>query len=135
MEACVQTIFTPDCAQAFPEKVACPAKFSEVPVGAYCGLAGRTSAPIACRYEEGTCKCKQVGYCGGVAPTMLQQMGMTWVCAAPRSPAACPEQAAPGTHCLTAGQVCDYGSCGSATQCSCSAGKYRCTTRVMSTPP
>jgi len=135
MQACAQTMFIPDCSEAFPEKVTCPAKFADVQVGAYCGLAGRTSAPSACRYAEGTCKCKQVGYCGGVAPTILQQMGMRWVCAAPRAPTDCPEQAAPGKHCSTAGQVCDYGSCGSATQCSCAAGKYQCMTRVMPTPP
>ncbi|MEO8901811.1 MAG: hypothetical protein ABI488_08205 [Polyangiaceae bacterium] len=116
-------------------KVACPAKFSDVQAGAYCGLEGRTQAPAACRYAEATCKREHVGYCGGVTPSTLQQMGMTWVCEAPRSAADCPEQALPSGHCSTPGQVCDYGTCGSATQCSCSGGKYRCSTRVMPTPP
>jgi len=135
MEACAATMFTPECSEAIPVKVACPAKFSDVQVGAYCGLEGRTQPPAPCRYAEATCKCKHVGYCGGVTPTTLQQMGMTWVCAAPRSATDCPEQASPGGHCSTAGQVCDYGTCGSATQCSCAGGKYRCSTRVMPTPP
>jgi len=128
-------MFTPDCNEAFPAKVACPAQFSDIQVGAYCGLEGRTQAPAACRYAEAICKCKHVGYCGGVTPTPLQQMGMTWVCQAPRAAGECPEQAAPGGHCATAGQVCDYGTCGSLTQCSCAGGRYRCSTRVMSTPP
>ncbi len=68
-------MFSPDCSEAFPAKVACPAAFSDVQVGAYCGLEGRTQVPAACRYAEATCKCKHVGYCGGVTPTTLQQMG------------------------------------------------------------
>jgi len=135
MEACAATMFTPDCSEAFPPKVACPAKFSDVQVGAYCGLEGRTQPPAACRYAEATCKCKHIEYCGGVTPTTLQQMGMTWVCEAPRSEVDCPEQASPGGHCSTAGQACDYRACGSATQCLCSSGKYRCSTRALSMPP
>ena len=125
---------TPDCYAAFPEKVTCPGQRADVPAGEYCGLEGRTQ-PAMCPYATATCTCRHIPYCGGVTPTQLQQMGMIWVCAPPRKAGDCPEAAARGGHCSSAGQLCTYGSCGSLTACTCSAGKYQCQDRLQQTPP
>jgi hypothetical protein len=144
LASCEGTFPNPECWSHFPAKVECPAQFADVPVGSYCGLEGQTQAPAACRYVQATCKCKHLEYCGGVTPTQLQQMGMTWACAPPRGPADCPEAAAPGQRCVKPGQTCDYGSCGSATHCSCLGANaahqpkgpyFSCQTSMRTTPP
>ena len=133
-ERCASGYPIPDCYAAFPERVTCPAQLANLPRGEYCGLEG-TTQPAVCPYATATCKCTHVAYCGGVTPTQLQQMGMTWVCAPPRKAGDCPETAARGGRCSVAGQQCSYGSCGSLTECTCNAGKYRCQDRIQQTPP
>jgi len=136
LEQCGSQFSPPgDCSAAFPVKLTCPRQLADIQAGAYCGFEGRTQAPPACHYPGATCKCRHVTYCGGVTPTVLQQMGMTWVCEAPRGPGECPESASPGQHCSKKGEECDYGSCGSSTHCTCTAGKYRCRTQPEPTPP
>jgi hypothetical protein len=134
-EECAHELMGPGCRKAFPEKLACPARFADVPAGAYCGIEGRTSAPAACHYAEASCTCKHVVYCGGVAPTPLQQMGMSWVCRPPLKAGDCPDETASGKRCTKPGQTCDYGGCGSATHCTCIKGKYHCDLQMRSTPP
>ena len=144
LETCTGTFPDPRCWDHFPSQVRCPPQLADVPVGGYCGLEGKTQAPAACRYAETTCKCKHLEYCGGVTPTQLQQMGMTWVCAPTPGPGDCPEAASPGQRCTKPGQSCDYGGCGSATHCSCLAANaarphkepyFSCQTSMRSSPP
>jgi hypothetical protein len=135
VEMCDQHAFVPQCLQAFPEEARCPERFADIEVGALCGLAGRTKTPPRCAYPEAVCKCAQVSYCGGAAPTYLQQAGMRWQCAPPRAPDDCPESAANGAACKKNGQECSYGTCTTSTQCKCAHGKYTCTTRHFAPPP
>lgn len=132
LEAC-QSATLPDCHA--PASVACPRRFKEVAIGELCGIEGRTRAPSACTYPEGVCACRTVPYCGGAAPTYLQQVGMRWSCAAPRKPGDCPAIVTNGARCGRDGQRCSSGSCGSATECVCESQRLRCITRIVPTPP
>lgn len=134
MESCQGRMPNPFCAQAFPEKVDCPATYADVPEKAYCGLLQRTK-PARCSYPEGVCKCVHVPYCGGAYPSQLQSEGMTWSCGPHRGPSDCPENAAPGARCTKNGQACTYGGCGTSTNCTCTNGKYNCATRHWAPPP
>lgn len=135
LSACEQRVPLPGCLEAFPSRVACPRVLSDVPVGELCGLVGRTHAPSACVYSGAVCKCAASVYCGGAAPNYLQQAGMRWSCAAPPKPNDCPSQLSNGARCSVEGQHCTSGSCGSSTECSCNAGKFRCVTRAVAAPP
>jgi hypothetical protein len=135
IQSCNDRMPNPECFSAFPEKVTCPAALSDVPLGSYCGLIGRTQGPKRCTYPQGVCTRANKPYCGGAYPTMLQQSGMTWACQPPRMADDCPEAAAGGKSCRKAGQTCGYGGCGTSTQCTCTNGKYKCTTEHWPTPP
>lgn len=134
IESCNDHNLNPECFSAFPEKVTCPAAFSAVPVASYCGLQGTTSSK-RCTYPQGVCSCAHTPYCGGAYPTMLQQSGMKWECHSPRTADDCPEGSASGKTCRKAGQKCGYGGCGTSTQCTCTDGKYKCTTQHWAPPP
>jgi hypothetical protein len=125
----------PRCMSAFPAKVDCPATWSDVPKDQYCGIEGKTKAPARCSYPQGVCRCVHMQYCGGVAPSQLQLMGMTWVCGPPRAPDDCPSAATNGMRCTKNGQTCPYGGCGASTNCICTNGQYKCTTQHWATPP
>jgi hypothetical protein len=126
---------SPLCMATFPQKIACPASFSDVPIGSYCGIEGRTAAPEECRYPEGRCQCARIPYCGGAAPSFLQQTGMVWSCRALRMASDCPDIAAPGARCSVDGQQCAYPGCGVATSCTCTQARYRCQTQHRAPPP
>lgn len=134
-EACEQAVPLPGCLEAFPTSVSCPAHLNQVPVGELCGLEGRTRAPNVCSYPEATCACKPSVYCGGVAPNYLQQAGMRWSCVSRRAPGDCPGSPVEGGSCSREGQNCRSGGCGTATDCTCRKGKYRCVTQPVATPP
>jgi hypothetical protein len=133
--ACQGAMLDPRCFAAFPARVECPAKFSDVPKNAYCGLEGTTKVPPRCTYPEGVCRCEHVPYCGGVAPSQLQMMGMKWTCGPPRGPDDCPGRASDGAACRKNGQVCGYGGCGTSTSCTCQNGRYKCSTQHWAPPP
>jgi hypothetical protein len=125
----------PECANAFPAKLKCPHVFTDVPLGAYCGIVGSTEVPTGCTYPQGVCTCANTPYCGGAMPTYLQQAGMKWTCRPPRKPDDCPDVASNGKACTTDGKQCAYGSCGATTRCKCTNGKFKCATQHWAPPP
>jgi hypothetical protein len=133
--ACTARTDNPMCEASFATKVECPASFSEVAIGSYCGIQGRTQPPKECVYLEGRCACAHTSYCGGAYPSLLQQTGMQWSCRPLRAPSDCPDNAAPNGRCSVKGQQCSYGGCGVLTSCSCVAGRYQCHTEQRSSPP
>ena len=133
--ACDDRQLVPGCDAAFPAKVVCPASMADVPDGALCGLSGKTQAPRACTYREGSCACAHTPYCGGASPTFLQQSGMYWQCKPPRQPGDCPDAASSGQACSVEGKQCASGGCGTSTRCTCTKGRFKCTTAHFAPPP
>jgi len=133
--ACDDRELVPGCYDAFPAKVVCPAAMADVPDGALCGVSGKTQAPRACTYREGSCACAHTPYCGGAYPTFLQQQGMYWKCKPPRRPGDCPDAASSGQACSVEGQQCGSGGCGTSTSCTCTKGRFKCTIQHWAPPP
>ena len=132
-EAC-QNWWSPAC-QAYGKPATCASSIADVPKGALCGLQGSTP-PLECTFPEGRCRCIHQPYCGGAAPSMLQQNAMRWECRPPATPDDCPDlPPGDGGVCAISPKECGYGGCGSSTTCQCSGGRWHCAQRYWAPPP